>query len=332
MKKIYFGTNLKMYKNIQQTVDYLKTLANETAELDRKRYELFVIPSYTALPGATESISQKQVILGAQNMAWEEEGQFTGEVSPKMLEELGINLVMIGHSERRHIFHETDDEENKKVICGVKNGFIVLLCIGETDKDKVDGVSNEVLRSQLIRGLKGIKKEDAGKIWIAYEPVWAIGVNGKPASEEYANAKHKVIRECLLEIFGNYGEDVPILYGGSVNPQNANSLIVQPYIDGLFVGRSAWNAKEFAQLIFNTICKLENLNESETSKFYSLQNFLLEVFGKENEKIELDHTNTGEYYFYIYIKDTNINKEYKIEKIESIFFEKKGFDIFVPNI
>ena len=190
MKKIYFGTNLKMYKNIQQTVDYLKTLANETVELDRKRYELFVIPSYTALPGATESISQKQVILGAQNMAWEEEGQFTGEVSPKMLGELGINLVMIGHSERRHIFHETDDEENKKVICGVKNGFIVLLCIGETDKDKMDGVSSEVLRSQLIRGLKGIKKEDAGKIWIAYEPVWAIGVNGKPASEEYANAKH----------------------------------------------------------------------------------------------------------------------------------------------
>ena len=260
MKKIYFGTNLKMYKNIQQTVDYLKTLANETVELDRKRYELFVIPSYTALPGATESISQKQVILGAQNMAWEEEGQFTGEVSPKMLGELGINLVMIGHSERRHIFHETDDEENKKVICGVKNGFIVLLCIGETDKDKMDGVSSEVLRSQLIRGLKGIKNEDAGKIWIAYEPVWAIGVNGKPASEEYANAKHKVIRECLLEIFGNYGEDVPILYGGSVNPQNANSLIVQPYIDGLFVGRSAWNAKEFAQLIFNTICKLENSN------------------------------------------------------------------------
>ena len=235
MKKIYFGTNLKMYKNIQQTVDYLKTLANETAELDRKRYELFVIPSYTALSSAAESISQKQVILGAQNMAWEEEGQFTGEISPKMLEEIGIRLVMIGHSERRHIFHETD-------------------------KDKMDGVSNEVLRSQLIRGLKGIKKEDAGKIWIAYEPVWAIGVNGKPASEEYANAKHKVIRECLLEIFGNYGEDVPILYGGSVNPQNANSLIVQPYIDGLFVGRSAWNAKEFAQLIFNTICKLENSN------------------------------------------------------------------------
>ena len=177
-----------------------------------------------------------------------------------MLEEIGIRLVMIGHSERRHIFHETDDEENKKVICGIKNEFVVLLCIGETDKDKMDGVSNEVLRSQLIRGLKGIKKEDAGKIWIAYEPVWAIGVNGKPASEEYANAKHKVIRECLLEIFGNYGEDVPILYGGSVNPQNANSLIVQPYIDGLFVGRSAWNAKEFAQLIFNTICKLENSN------------------------------------------------------------------------
>ena len=260
MKKIYFGTNLKMYKNIQQTVDYLKTLVTETVKLDRKEYELFVIPSYTALSSAAESISQKQVILGAQNMAWEEEGQFTGEISPKMLEEIGIRLVMIGHSERRHIFHETDDEENKKVICGIKNEFVVLLCIGETDKDKMDGVSNEVLRSQLIRGLKGVKKEDARKIWIAYEPVWAIGVNGKPATEEYANSKHKVIRECLLEIFGKEGEDVPILYGGSVNPQNANSLIIQPYIDGLFVGRSAWNAKKFAQLIFSSIDKLEDFH------------------------------------------------------------------------
>ena len=261
MKKIYFGTNLKMYKTIQQTLDYLKGLEQKTKFLNRGECELFVIPSYTALPKATENISQKEIILGAQNMAWEEEGQFTGEISPLMLKEIGINLVMIGHSERRHVFHETDEEENKKVICGLRNGFKVLLCIGETNEEKEVGISNEILRSQLIKGLYGVSKADIKRVWVAYEPVWAIGVNGKPASEEYANSKHKVIRECLVELFGEEGFEIPVLYGGSVNPQNANALIIQPYVDGLFVGRSAWNADDFSSLIkqsleeYNAKCK-----------------------------------------------------------------------------
>lgn len=263
MKKVYFGTNLKMYKNIQQTVDYLKELEKGTELINREEYEFFVIPSYISLPSATNSVSQDKIRIGAQNMGWEEEGQYTGEISPRMLDEISVKLVMVGHSERRHVFRETDEEENKKVLCGLKHGFTMLLCIGETENEKEFGISNEVLRSQLIKGLHCVRKEEVKKIWIAYEPVWAIGVNGKPASEEYANSKHKVIKECLIDIFGECGLEIPVLYGGSVNPQNADSLIKQEYIDGLFVGRSAWNAEQFSSLIFKSIDTLKKHNNKK---------------------------------------------------------------------
>ena len=252
-KKLYFGTNLKMYKNIRETVQYLKELEEKTAALNREENTLFVIPSYTSLPDAAKSISQTNILLGAQNMGWEEKGQFTGEISPLMLEEIGISLVMAGHSERRHIFKETDEEENKKVLCALDHGFQALLCIGETMEEKEAGISNEALRIQLIKGLKHVDPKKLSQIWVAYEPVWAIGVNGKPASSSYAGEKHGVIKDCLEELFGPAGRDIPALYGGSVNPQNANALIAEPCIDGLFVGRSAWEAQNFAPLIFDAI-------------------------------------------------------------------------------
>lgn len=258
MKKLYFGTNLKMYKNIRETVSYLNELTELTADLGRSELELFVIPSYTSLPGATAISNRPLVKLGAQNMGWEEQGQFTGEISPLMLQELGLDMVMIGHSERRHVFHETDYEENKKVLCSLAHGFTTLLCIGETEEEKTYGLSDEVLRTQLVAGFHGVTREQAEgyllqgvpKIYVAYEPVWAIGVNGKPATVEYAVEKHLVIRKCLQEILGEAaGQAVPVLYGGSVNPGNADQLIVQPNIDGLFVGRSAWKAPDFNRLI-----------------------------------------------------------------------------------
>ena len=254
MKKIYFGTNLKMYKNIADTKEYLTKLAENTKDISRDKFEIFVIPSYTSLPGAVSSVDQKYVKLGAQNMCWEEQGQFTGEISPLMLQELGLSLVMIGHSERRHVFGESDEMEGKKVRCALEHGFTALLCIGETDEQKENGISDEILRSQLKCGLKGVSTQQAEKLWIAYEPVWAIGVNGKPASTEYAKEKHLVIRQCLQELFGETcGSAIPVLYGGSVNPSNANDLIVQDNIDGLFVGRSAWDADKFNKLIRDAI-------------------------------------------------------------------------------
>lgn len=248
-KKLYFGSNLKMYKNIQDTVKYLQDLVSYTKDISRDEIELFILPSYTTLESAVQKTDRSFVRLGAQNMCWEEEGQFTGEISPLMLKELDLDLVMIGHSERRHVFGESDPEENKKVKAALAHGFTPLLCIGETAEEKNYGISPEVLRTQLKIGFHDLSPSDAAHVWVAYEPVWSIGVNGTPASADYAEQMHKVIKTCLLEIFGDAGADIPVLYGGSVNPGNACDLIVQPSIDGLFTGRAAWQADKFNSLI-----------------------------------------------------------------------------------
>lgn len=252
-KKIYFGTNLKMYKNIQDTTAYLTELAALTADLSPADIQLFVIPSYTSLPAASQSINQECLLLGAQNMCWEEQGQFTGEISPLMLNELQLGLVMIGHSERRHVFLETNADENKKVRTALDHRFTTLLCIGETEEEKYYGISDEVLRTQLKVGFHNVSPDQASHLWVAYEPVWSIGINGTPASAEYADEKHQVIHQTLREIFGEAGDSIPVLYGGSVNHGNANGFIRLASVDGLFVGRSAWNAKDFNTLIRNAI-------------------------------------------------------------------------------
>lgn len=186
--------------------------------------------------------------IGAQNMCWEEEGQFTGEISPSMLEEAGARLVMVGHSERRHVFGESDEEENRKVVAALRHGFKALLCIGETADEKRYGVSAEVLSRQLKIGFYGVDQRDAGNIWVAYEPVWSIGANGTPATARYAEEMRKAIKDALAQIFPEEWMDIPVLYGGNVNPQNACGLIVQPSIDGLFVSRAAWDADAFGRL------------------------------------------------------------------------------------
>ncbi|MDF3002555.1 MAG: triose-phosphate isomerase [Bacillota bacterium] len=257
-KKLYFGTNLKMYKTISDTLDYLSKLANLTKDISRDSLELFVIPSYTSLVKASEIVDQNLIKLGAQNMNWEDQGQFTGEISPIMLKELNLDLVMIGHSERRHVFRESDIEENKKVLAALSHGFTVLLCIGETLEEKKFGVSEEVLRRQLKIGLHDIPVARFHQLWIAYEPVWAIGVNGIPATSEYAESMHRLIKECLSELFGEEAKQIPVLYGGSVNPENAEDLIVQPSIDGLFTGRSAWQAEDFNLLIRGSLLAYQN--------------------------------------------------------------------------
>ena len=259
MKKIYFGSNLKMYKNIKDTTEYLKALADYTKDLSREEIELFIIPSFTTLESATQCFDRQYIKLGAQNMCWEDEGQFTGEISPLMLKELGLDLVMIGHSERRHVFGETDVEENKKVKAALNHGFTALLCIGETAEEKAFGISPEVLRTQLKVGFHDVPVSQVPKIWVAYEPVWSIGGNGTPATADYAEEMHQVIKTCLNEIFGKAGADIPVLYGGSVNPGNAEELIVQPSIDGLFTGRAAWQADKFNRLIRDSLSAVKKL-------------------------------------------------------------------------
>lgn len=249
-KKIYLGTNTKMYKTIGQTVDFLTSLNSLTQDIARETMELFVIPSYTSLSAAGKAVPAEKIRLGAQNMCGEDEGQFTGEISPLMLKETGVSIVMIGHSERRHVFGETDAEENRKVLAALRHHFTPLLCVGETGEEKEYGIADEVLREQLKIGLNGVAPEQAGSLMIAYEPVWAIGVSGKPASKEYADARHRTIKQTLKELFGKEAErKIPVLYGGSVNPQNAPELIVMPHVDGLFIGRSAWDAENFNRII-----------------------------------------------------------------------------------
>ena len=250
-QKIYLGTNTKMYKTIAQTKTFLTELAQLTSDIPRDKLELFVIPSFTTLEAARKCVPTELITLGAQNMGWEDEGQFTGEISPLMLREVGMQIVEIGHSERRHVLGETDEQEMLKLRCALRHGFTPLLCVGETARQKELGITDEVLRTQLKIALHGVQLDK--KLWVAYEPVWAIGVSGTPASKEYADEKHKVIRQALVEIMGSMGEEVPILYGGSVNEQNASELIEMPNVDGLFIGRSAWQAEGFNSIIRNVM-------------------------------------------------------------------------------
>lgn len=248
--KLYMGTNTKMYKNIAETAAFLDRLAENCADISRDRVELFVIPSFTALETARRHAEAGRITLGAQNMGWEDRGQFTGEISPLMLGEVGVGVVEIGHSERRHALGETDEQENLKVLCALRHGLTPLLCVGETGEQKEAGISDEILGIQLKLGLKGVTPEQAASLWIAYEPVWAIGAAGTPASREYAEERHRRLRRVLRDLFGTEaGDGVPLLYGGSVNHENAAGLAAMPSIDGLFVGRAAWDADNFNRII-----------------------------------------------------------------------------------
>jgi triosephosphate isomerase len=253
MDKVYLGSNLKMYKTISQTQQFLARLAELTADIDRKKATIFIVPSYTALDRAKQTVTSEQVMIGAQNMHPEEEGQFTGEISPLMLREIGVDIVEIGHSERRHVMGETDEQERPKVLSALRHGFTALLCVGETGEQKELCLSDEVLSTQLKIGLADVTPDMLKRLWIAYEPVWAIGVNGVPASAAYADEKHAVIKKVLRELFGEKSLEIPVLYGGSVNMENCEELSACPHIDGLFVGRSAWDADNFNQLIRKAI-------------------------------------------------------------------------------
>jgi triosephosphate isomerase len=248
-KKLFIGTNTKMYKTITDTVRFLEKLGQNTADISRQELTLFVIPSFTTLERARGAIKGDSILLGAQNMCWEDEGQFTGEISPLMLKEVGVQIVEIGHSERRHVLGEDDEAENKKVLTALRHGFTALLCIGETAQQKDYGIADEVLRTQLKIGLYGVTENQLPQCMIAYEPVWAIGVSGKPAGKEYAEEKHTVIRNTLTQLYGTAGAAVPLLYGGSANNENAADLIGMNNIDGLFIGRSAWDADNFNAII-----------------------------------------------------------------------------------
>ena len=242
----WIGTSWKMNKTLAQARVFADGLnaANPAADT---RIQRFVIPPFTAVRDVKTMLDRTSVKVGAQNMHWADDGAWTGEVSPVMLRDCGLDLVELGHSERRAHFGETNETVGRKVQAAVRHGLIPLICIGETLAEKQAGRAQDVLVAQLhgaLGFLTGMQRQV--QILLAYEPVWAIGVNGTPATADYADARQAEIIAAAGEMLGSR---IPCLYGGSVNPDNCAELIACPHVDGLFIGRSAWDVAGYLNIL-----------------------------------------------------------------------------------
>jgi triosephosphate isomerase len=248
--RIFLGTGWKMNKSVRDAIEYTRRLLELLAIIPNLDCgQIFLVPPFTAIE-AVKKNSQGKLWVGAQNMHWEEWGSFTGEISAPMLQELGVDLVELGHAERRHYFNETDVAINKKVLLALQYGMRPLICVGEGLEDKEYGVQKETVARQLRIGLHGVPRESAKQLIVAYEPVWAIGEEGTPADPDFVRVMHTHIRSLLADIFGpETSIGIPVLYGGTVNSDNAASLLTEGQTDGLFIGRAAWDANKFADLI-----------------------------------------------------------------------------------
>jgi triosephosphate isomerase len=240
-----FGTNFKMNQTPAESAAFYRQLAGSIRIPSGTH--LFVIPPYTSLAAVTEVAGQPphRIWVGAQNVHWAPEGAYTGEISVGMLLALDVDLVLLGHAERRRYFNEPDVELNRKVLAALGGNLRVLLAVGETAEERSFGVGSETVLRQLKIGLHGVPPEQLGLIQIAYEPVWSIGAGGTPARPEDVEPIAKVIRSGCEDLFGPPGGEIPILYGGSVDPGNAGTFTALPDIDGLFVGRAAWTVEGF---------------------------------------------------------------------------------------
>lgn len=246
MSQFWIGTSWKMNKTLAEARAFAEGLAAADADRD-PRIQRFVIPPFTAVREVAAMLSGASVKVGAQNMHWADAGAWTGEVSAPMLVDCGLDIVELGHSERREHFGETDETVGLKTESAVRHGLIPLICIGETLQERESGRAQEVLAQQ-VRGALG-KLSDGQKgaeILLAYEPVWAIGENGIPATSDYADARQAEIIAVAEEVLGRR---IPCLYGGSVNPGNCEELIQCPHIDGLFIGRSAWSVEGYLDIL-----------------------------------------------------------------------------------
>jgi triosephosphate isomerase len=210
--------------------------------------EVVVCVPFTDLKTAAEIVSGTNIALGAQNVAWADKGAFTGEISAQMLTEIGVRYVIIGHSERRQYFGETDDSVNKRTVQALKCGLIPIVCVGETLAEREAGVTERVVRTQTEGAFKDISAADAAKVIVAYEPVWAIGT-GKTASAKDAQDTVRFIRKVLGELYGKTADAVRIQYGGSMNPSNVDELMAQPDIDGGLIGGASLKAADFARVV-----------------------------------------------------------------------------------
>ena len=241
------AANWKMYKTPDQTRDFFRDFLPLVKKHDRD--EITVCPPFLAVPAAVEAAKGSNVAIGAQNMYWEKEGAFTGEISTGMLLAVGCTHVIIGHSERRQYFGETDDTVNLKLKAALEAGLIPIVCVGEVLEEREAGLTEDVLRRQCLRAFHAISGKKAAKLVIAYEPVWAIGT-GRTATPQLASEAHQVIRSEAGKALGEeLAENLRILYGGSVKPENAKALMSEAEIDGALVGGASLDPKSFAAIV-----------------------------------------------------------------------------------
>lgn len=246
-RKPIVAANWKMHKTVQEAVAFVEGLQKEVGPV-RDR-EVVVAPPYTALAAVGDILKEEGFRLAAQNCHWEEKGAFTGEISGGMLRDVACTYVILGHSERRHIFGESDGTIHKKVMAAFHHGLIPILCVGEVIEEREAGRTFEVLGRQLDSALQGLSEEQAGRMVIAYEPVWAIGT-GKTATPDQAQEAHVFIRMRYESLFHKtIANDLRILYGGSVKPDNVDTLMAQPDVDGFLVGGASLEVPSFKRII-----------------------------------------------------------------------------------
>ena len=246
-RKPLIAANWKMYKTPAQAEEFVKAFLPLVAGHDRD--EIVLCPSDTSLYTVIPGVAGSNVAVGGQNMHWAEEGAYTGETSAPMLTAIGATHIIIGHSERRQYFNETDELVNKKLATALRHKLTPIVCIGEVLAEREAGHTDEVLRKQISLALVGVTPEDAENIVVAYEPVWAIGT-GKTATPEMAAEAHLLIRSEIARRLGRHVADsIRILYGGSVKPDNAIALLNQPEIDGALVGGASLDPQSFAKIV-----------------------------------------------------------------------------------
>ncbi len=246
-RKKLIAANWKMYKDPAETTKFF----NEFLPLvwDHNRDQIVVCPPYIDLHAALESAKDSKVAVGAQDVYWKADGAFTGEISPGMLVAVGCTHVIIGHSERRQYFGETDDTVNLKLKAALEAGLTPIACVGEVLEEREAGLTEGVLRRQCLRAFNALSAEKAAKLVIAYEPVWAIGT-GKTATPQMASDAHVIIRAEAAKAFGDeFAAGLRILYGGSVKPENAKALMSEEEIDGALVGGASLDPKSFAAIV-----------------------------------------------------------------------------------
>jgi triosephosphate isomerase len=247
MRKKLIAANWKMYKTPDQARDFFRDFLPLVQDHDRD--QIVICPTYLAIDAAIHATKGSNVAVGAQDVYWQTEGAFTGEICASMLVAVGVTHVIIGHSERRQYFGETDDTVNLKLKSAVESGLIPIVCVGEVLEERDAGLTDDVLRRQSLRAFHKVSAKKAVNLVVAYEPVWAIGT-GKTATPQMASDAHGIIRSQAAESFGQeFAEKLRILYGGSVKPENAHALMSEEEIDGALVGGASLDPKSFAAIV-----------------------------------------------------------------------------------